>query len=383
MRLWTLHPRYLDSKGLVAAWREALLAQKVLRGETRGYKHHPQLARFRAHPKSLQAMAAFLSGLAEEAGRREYNFDASKISSRKLRGHMHETEGQLQFEWNHLRAKLRARAPGAWRQFKDVAAPEPHPLFCIKPGPVREWEKTPNAKAAFTLIELLVVIAIIAILAAMLLPALAKSKKEALKTQCFSNQHQIGLAYHMYCDDSRDFFPNHDGWASVGGQLPPKPDLVDGDAYPYYGGTTAVSNRPLDAYIKAQNVFHCPADTGDPLNPNAKTCWDGWGNSYLVEWDSDYNQVAQVTGSRGGITAANVGIKLSRVGIRPVTKIIQGDWDWQYNRNVSTVAAAWHNNSGDRKNAMLWGDCHVSFYQFPINATEGDSTAPNPNYVFW
>ena len=53
MRLWTLHPRYLDARGLVALWREALLAQKVLRGKTRGYRAHPQLQRFReqADPK--------------------------------------------------------------------------------------------------------------------------------------------------------------------------------------------------------------------------------------------------------------------------------------------------------------------------------------------
>lgn len=44
MRLWSLHPQYLDAKGLVALWREGLLAQAVLAGQTRGYKRHPQLA---------------------------------------------------------------------------------------------------------------------------------------------------------------------------------------------------------------------------------------------------------------------------------------------------------------------------------------------------
>jgi prepilin-type N-terminal cleavage/methylation domain-containing protein len=239
------------------------------------------------------------------------------------------------------------------------------------------------AWSAFTLIELLVVIAIIALLAALLLPALAKSKKQALKTQCFSNQHQIGLAYRMYCDDNRDYFPNHDGWAAVGGQLPPNPDVVDPDAYPSYGGTEAVTNRPLDNYIKNLATFHCPADTGDPLNPNAKTCWDGWGNSYLVEWDANFNQVAQVTGSLGGITPANNGIKMSEVSVHPANKIIQGDWDWQYNRNDTALTAQWHNNAGDRKEAMLFGDSHVDFFQFPLNVTETDSTAPDPSYLFW
>jgi prepilin-type N-terminal cleavage/methylation domain-containing protein len=235
----------------------------------------------------------------------------------------------------------------------------------------------------FTLIELLVVIAIIAILAALLLPALAKSKKQAQKTQCFSNQHQIGLAYRMYSDDNKDYYPNHDGWASVGGQLPPSPDLVDADAYPYYGGTVAVTNRPLHNYIKNLNTFDCPADSGDPLNPNAKTCWDGWGNSYLVEWYSDYNQVQQVTGSLGAIEPADQGIKNSQIAVHPSNKIIQGDWNWQYNRNESTQPALWHNNRGDRKEAMLWGDSHVEFYQFPVNLTESDGVAPDPSYFFW
>ena len=118
MRLWTVHPRYLDSKGLVAAWREGLLAQKVLSGGTRGYRSHPQLLRFRG-----------------------YRFDATKISERRFAGRIKETEGQLQYEWSHLKAKLRRRAPQLARQFRSVASPEAHPLFRIVPGDVREWEK--------------------------------------------------------------------------------------------------------------------------------------------------------------------------------------------------------------------------------------------------
>src|SRR5436189_4417164 len=95
MRLWTLHPRYLDSKGLVAAWREALLAQKVLQGGTRGYTCHPQLSRFRSHQQPVPAIAAFLAGIAEEAQRRGYHFKLYKISRRKLREQIEETQGQL------------------------------------------------------------------------------------------------------------------------------------------------------------------------------------------------------------------------------------------------------------------------------------------------
>ena len=142
MRLWTVHPRYLDAKGLVAAWREALLAQKVLQGGTRGYKHHPQLVRFRTHPQPVHAIAAFLCGIVEESDRRGYEFDRTKISRPRLRTQLKETRGQLDYEWKHLRAKLRKRAPAVLRRFTGITRPQPHPLFRIVAGPIRDWERT-------------------------------------------------------------------------------------------------------------------------------------------------------------------------------------------------------------------------------------------------
>jgi len=141
MRLWTLHPRYLDAKGLVAAWREALLAQKVLAGRTRGYTRHPQLLRFRSHRRPLHAIAAFLRGIADEAHRRGYRFDTSKILRYTLNDRIIETDGQLLYEWKHLRAKLRVRAPHYYRELRGVTSPEPHPVFRIRPGGIRDWEK--------------------------------------------------------------------------------------------------------------------------------------------------------------------------------------------------------------------------------------------------
>ena len=141
MRLWTIHPRYLDAKGLVAAWREALLAQKVLRGATRGYRHHPQLARFVAQDEPVAVIATFLAGLAEEARRRGYQFDSTRISRRRFRAQLPETDGQLLYEWKHLMTKLRARAPHWHRQFRHIMKPEPHPLFRIVSGNVRDWER--------------------------------------------------------------------------------------------------------------------------------------------------------------------------------------------------------------------------------------------------
>jgi len=95
MRLWTVHPWYLDPKGLVAAWREALLAQKVLAGATKGYRHHPQLVRFQEQPDALAAIASFLAGIADEAETRGYRFDATKIPLCRCRGRIPETRGQL------------------------------------------------------------------------------------------------------------------------------------------------------------------------------------------------------------------------------------------------------------------------------------------------
>jgi hypothetical protein len=141
MRLWTVHPQYLDSKGLVAAWREALLAQAVLRGASRGYRRHPQLARFQAQADPSGSIAAFLAGLAAEAECRGYCFDATKIPARRSAGRIPETSGQLRYEWSHLQAKLRRRAPQLARKFRSVTRPKAHPLFRIVPGAVRDWEK--------------------------------------------------------------------------------------------------------------------------------------------------------------------------------------------------------------------------------------------------
>jgi hypothetical protein len=142
MRLWTVHPRYLDGRGLAALWREALLAQAVLRGRTTGYRHHPQLERFRAQPDPVAAMATYLDGVLEEAERRGYHFEASRIAAGRVGVPIAETEGQLQYEWNHLMRKLAERQSALYRLWTEIERPEPHPLFRIIPGPVQPWEKT-------------------------------------------------------------------------------------------------------------------------------------------------------------------------------------------------------------------------------------------------
>ncbi len=141
MRLWTLHPKYLDPQGLVALWREALLAQAVLQGETKGYRHHPQLERYRQHPDPLRAIAAYLRSVADEARQRGYAFDQSKIRCVAADGTIAATCGQLLHEWHHLLGKLRGRSPQWHAKACAVAMPDPHPFFDIVAGGVEPWEK--------------------------------------------------------------------------------------------------------------------------------------------------------------------------------------------------------------------------------------------------
>lgn len=137
-----MHPRYLDRQALVACWREALLAQAVLAGATKGYRNHPQLVRFRAVADPLAAVGGFLGGIADEADARGYRFDRSRILHADGAQHGIEvTRGQLDVEWRHLMAKLLQRSPELAEHWHDVTAPDPHPLFTAVPGDVAEWER--------------------------------------------------------------------------------------------------------------------------------------------------------------------------------------------------------------------------------------------------
>ena len=142
MRLWSLHPRYLDPQGLVALWREALLARAVLRGKTRGYRNHPQLARFRAHRSPRAAISAYLGAVHDEAVQRGYSFDARKIGSQREVLKIAVTRGQLDYEWEHLLRKLAKRSPAHYRRWRELRTPECHPLLHRCSGEVEVWEKT-------------------------------------------------------------------------------------------------------------------------------------------------------------------------------------------------------------------------------------------------
>ena len=141
MRLWSLHPRYLDPQGLVALWREALLARAVLRGHTRGYRHHPQLDRFRDCAAPLSAINAYLRAVHQEASLRGFGFDRAKLACAPVSQRITVTEGQLAHEWAWLLRKLRDRAPRLHREHRALAAPQAHPLFDLCPGPRARWER--------------------------------------------------------------------------------------------------------------------------------------------------------------------------------------------------------------------------------------------------
>jgi hypothetical protein len=141
MRLWSLHPSLLDARGLVALWREGLLAQKVLQGQTTGYRHHPQLHRFRQCGEPLAAISTYLWAVHDEASRRGYAFDASKIALGRRPVSLTVTEGQLTFELQHLKAKLRRRDPERFRRLGRSRQVKAHPLFVVVTGDVEPWER--------------------------------------------------------------------------------------------------------------------------------------------------------------------------------------------------------------------------------------------------
>jgi len=141
MRLWSVHPKYLDGRGLVALWREALLAQAVLRGRTEGYRNHPQLQRFREQDSPVGAIADYLRCVHAEAERRGYSFAERKVARARATGVIPVTRGQLKYEWKHLMAKLAVRDPKLRSCLRQLSRPQLHPSFRVVPGDVEMWEK--------------------------------------------------------------------------------------------------------------------------------------------------------------------------------------------------------------------------------------------------
>jgi|SRR5436190_5186783 len=140
MRIWSIHPKYLDSKGLVALWRETLLAKHVLEGKTKGYKNHPQLNRFKNSKFPVDSINHYLAIIHKEATNRQYMFDKSKVNWDFKRRSLIVTSGQIKYETQHLLKKLKSRDPDKFRELKKQKFFEPHPLFKIIEGEIEKWE---------------------------------------------------------------------------------------------------------------------------------------------------------------------------------------------------------------------------------------------------
>jgi len=149
MRLWSIHPKYLDPKRLTAQWREALLCRAVLEGKTKGYKQHPQFLRIKHHTQPHYFVNRYLLEIWEESKKRGYDFDKSKLME-----NLHEkyqcpfellevTEGQLEYEFFHLQNKLDefdAQRVLNEQMFADEGILN-NEIFAIIPGPIMEFEK--------------------------------------------------------------------------------------------------------------------------------------------------------------------------------------------------------------------------------------------------
>jgi hypothetical protein len=143
MRLWSLHPSLLDTKGLVALWREALLAKKVLEDKTKGYKNHPQLSRFRKYKYPLIAINSYLTSVYIEATERGYNFNNDKIKIYRWKTIIKVTFSQIEYELKHLLKKLKLRDPDKYNILLKInpAKIKPNPLFRKVKGDIEPWEK--------------------------------------------------------------------------------------------------------------------------------------------------------------------------------------------------------------------------------------------------
>ena len=141
MRLWSLHPKYLDTRGLIALWREALLAQKVIAGRVKAFKNHPQLERFRNSATPGKAIKNYLMEVWKEAERRTYNFDRSKIGRVYPTNRIPVARAQLKYEFDLLRARLKTRDSLKYQELSFIRKIECHPLFRLVEGKIEKWEK--------------------------------------------------------------------------------------------------------------------------------------------------------------------------------------------------------------------------------------------------
>jgi prepilin-type N-terminal cleavage/methylation domain-containing protein len=245
--------------------------------------------------------------------------------------------------------------------------------------------KTPSVKHAFTLIELLVVIVVLGVLMSLLLPTLSKAKLTSKRTRSISNQKQISVAYGSYLHDNRGRYPQVWGFAAVGGKLgnltnnfkmpanaPPGLDIHK--VARFYGTTTPPDDRPLNEYVNQNyEVFRDPMDIGG-TSLNVESCFDAFGNSYQPQVADDMFRVKRVLGDLKEAPGSYEHTSLLESDlVNPANKIVQGDWNWPYDRGDT-----WHAERGEPGHVILYADSHAAYFVFPPTKTMMNEWWINP-----